>query len=254
MASWAWSTDILAALSRSGHSLTAAEICDAVCINRASAYRVLEKLEADGWIVGEGRPKRYAGGLRLAEVGMPSVRALPARSTLLPVLAELARTLNVATQLVFYVGAGRVFSSDSAQLLGGELLVQPHCVSARAALTASGKILLAFEDDAEVEAVISKGLPQVTANTLTTPTAIREAIAEARCLGFGRVDREFDEDHSGFAVPVFSQPGRTAAAFGVSMLGPWNPKAADELLPTVRQFAARASAMLDSHPRMPVVI
>ncbi|MCA9864816.1 MAG: helix-turn-helix domain-containing protein, partial [Thermomicrobiales bacterium] len=198
MASWMWGVDIIEALARCG-ALTASEICDQTGIERASAYRVLEQLEAQGWVVGGSRPKKYALGTRVAETGMPAVRRLPGRAVLLPFLAELSEAIGRHAQLTFYQRGGRVFSSDRADVIAGRVVVQALFVSTRAALTSSGKVLLAYQDASELDAVAARGLKRLTEFTLVTADEIRASVADARSRGYGRVDREFDLNQSGFA-------------------------------------------------------
>jgi DNA-binding IclR family transcriptional regulator len=77
--------------------------------------------------------------------------------------------------------------------------------------TAMGKALLAFAPETEVRRVLTRQMPAYTRRTITTPGALREALAEARSSGAGVAWRELHPNEWGVAAPVFGPNGVIAA-------------------------------------------
>ncbi|MGD9935417.1 MAG: IclR family transcriptional regulator [Dehalococcoidia bacterium] len=237
------SLDVIAALVQSGTPLSAGEVATSLNLGRTSVYRLVEALESDGWITGEGSPKRYQPSFRIIEVAAQSLHSLRFREALVPFLADLAR-LVPAQVLLNYYRDGEVVITDGAVLDGGG--VRTFTLGRRhpAGVTASGKILMAYLSAAEIRAVAERGLPQLTRFTRATPDELIASIEQCRRLGYGVADREITEESSALAVPVFSRDGRPAAAIGLSLSGPLNEGLVSAVLPDALATARAASAML----------
>lgn len=68
--------------------------------------------------------------------------------------------------------------------------------------TASGKAILAFQDDAFVEALLARPRRRFTAGTLTEAAAIRDEMRRVRHAGFAVCDNEMDGGVLSYACPV----------------------------------------------------
>jgi DNA-binding IclR family transcriptional regulator len=88
---------------------------------------------------------------------------------------------------------------------------QLHC-------TSIGKALLAFQDEAFIDAVLSSGLPALTAHTITDPGHLRQELGIVREQGYAIDDRETDDDMRCISVPVFERD--VPARMGLSCSGP----------------------------------
>lgn len=77
--------------------------------------------------------------------------------------------------------------------------------------TALGMALLAHAPPSELRRVLARGLPAYTDATVTTPDALAAALAVVRARGVAVVRREWREDESAVAVPVFAPGGVVAA-------------------------------------------
>jgi DNA-binding IclR family transcriptional regulator len=75
-----------------------------------------------------------------------------------------------------------------------------------------GKVLLAFAAADIVDRVIAQGLQPYTPFTLTSPRALRQALAVTRLTGVAISRREFDLDMLTVAVPTFGPGGTVVAA------------------------------------------
>jgi DNA-binding IclR family transcriptional regulator len=111
--------------------------------------------------------------------------------------------------------------------------------------TSIGKVLLAWQPAAFVEAVIASGLPRLAPNTITDPDALRRELTLVRARGYAYDDLEFAPDMRCLAVPVFENGG--AVPGGIAISGPssrFDRAKLDALRAVVRRQAGELSARL----------
>lgn len=245
--------DILWALVHAQHPQTAAEVAAAIGLNRASAYRLLEALIDEGWILGEGQPRRYTASMRVAELGAALLVHDRTRLVMLPYMLELAQAVQVRVLLNFYE-RGSVIITDVAEILGERVLPTLSSARIEAACTACGKILLAYQPAEEIERVCQLGLPAHTPFTKTTPEAIAREIERSRERGYGTVDRELSLDFCSLGIPIFDHRNRAVAALGMSVPGALTDDVINRLIGPARQVAHRASVALGHRPKHTVLV
>ena len=82
-------------------------------------------------------------------------------------------------------------------------------------ISSSGHILLAYGPPDLQERVLGRPLVRYTANTITTPEALRAALAETRRRGYTVLPGHVHEDAAGVAVPVRNALNDVVAALSV---------------------------------------
>jgi DNA-binding IclR family transcriptional regulator len=83
----------------------------------------------------------------------------------------------------------------------------------------SSKILLAYQDESFVDAMIKNvGLVALTENTITDPVRLKNELKLIRSRGFAYSDSEVDYGARAAAAPVFDSKGGLVA--GISVAGP----------------------------------
>lgn len=181
----------------------------------STTHRLLETLRRRGFVqaVGDGR---YRLGVRAFEVGMSFLRSHDLPEVARPVMTELVDRVKETANLAVRDGAEAVYvlQVESERML--RLFAQP---GARHPLycTGVGKVLLAWEPEDHVRALLGSGpLPRFTPRTLTHPDAVLRELRTVRARGYA-VDRE--ERESGVrcvAAPVRDASGRVVAALSLS--------------------------------------
>ncbi len=106
---------------------------------------------------------------------------------------------------------------------------------------ASSKILMAFLPEAEIEAIIAKGLPKLYVNSITDPDVLRADLAVIRSQGYALSIEETDPGAWGIAMPIRGRHGRVVAAIGVA--GP-TLRFSDEISRRCVDACRRASARI----------
>jgi IclR family transcriptional regulator, acetate operon repressor len=108
--------------------------------------------------------------------------------------------------------------------------------------TALGKAMLAYSEQAEVDAVVSAGLTPWTPHTVVEPERLMAQLAEVRLTGLATEREEFAVGVCGVASPVFSPSRRLVAAISVS--GPVGDFHPDRSAPAVRGAAVALARRL----------
>lgn len=192
---------LLEAVARLGPGATAKDIAALTDIAPATAYRLLNLLVADGYLVRIEDLSGFALGRRTRELAGAATPEPPADAH--RILAELRAQVRFGIYLaVFGDRRIRLIDKDPDHELSGEsvLTTQLHA-------SAMGKLLLAGHPEFQPHA-----LRRVTARTITTPAALA---AELRRISRTQVATEVDEcriGRSAIAVPVRSPDGRVTGA------------------------------------------
>jgi len=196
---------LLSHLAASPTPLTTAELAQRTELHRASVYRKLESLVSEGWLEVEGTPHRYSVSWGVPQLGLLALRNRHTHEVVLIRATELARALDAPTWFGFYFGSSGVgLLNDLPILLPAGLSVPPSCVR-------GGLILLAYQEDAEIERMAHLGLPRFTDRTITEPAGIIAQARKARQLGYAVSNHEYVTGLIKFSVPVFDSKGVVAS-------------------------------------------
>lgn len=234
------SLEVLDVLARSPEPLSIAEIQQKTGLNRASLYRTGDVLMEEGWVLRTGSPRRYSISWKVIELGLTALKHNRVRDVLLYHAMELSEKIELSFHISFYE-SGYACYTDGIALVRGRAVPTIRGDRVPATTTASGKVLLAFQDDEEVQRVLEHGIPRFTEFTKATAEEILEDLALCRERGYGAQRGEYHADISSIAIPVFDSSGRAAAALGAFIRG--NEPLA-ELIEEIREYTDRASREL----------
>jgi DNA-binding IclR family transcriptional regulator len=194
--------------------LRLSEISRRLNLSKSNTHRLLGILTEEGLLRRGPDSAKYRLGLRLYELGYLALNDLDPRPAL-PRMLELSRVTQETVLLgvledweVVYVQ--RVESPRILRVSYGRVLRAPvHA-------TATGKALLAWCTEAEIERVIRHGLPQLSERTITDPDRFRKALVDVRRLGYAVSDQERESYTRTVAAPVRNQDGEVIAALTVA--------------------------------------
>ncbi len=200
---------ILRELRRIGdRTATQAELVRATGLSKSSMHNLLSTLEREGFVVRDGRSRRYRLGPTLITLGA----AASGQTRLIDIATERLAPLAAERQLSFAVGqpVGR------HEVVIVERFYPPHGVHVgiRVGSTyglyegALGKCLLAALPREEVERMLKqRSIPAHTDRTLTEPRDLLAEVDQARDLGWAASRQEFNENNA-VAASVLGRNGR----------------------------------------------
>ena len=194
---------------------TAARLAETCGLNRATAWRILNTLEAHDVVSCSRDSGRWSIGVAVVDMaqaaGTDTVIALA-----LPRLERLSlQTGETAALAVWRQGA----------LTYVEEVVPPSIVAATwlgqtvpLHATSTGKVLLAFGDGSAVPRPSRRSLERFTDTTVTTLAALDEQLAQVRLRGYATCRGEYEPSAWGVSAPVVDNTGRLVAVLSI-----WGP-------------------------------
>ena len=206
---------VLGAFSPAEPLLGVNEIARRIGLNRSTVSRLLQTLHELGLVAWHEPTGQYRLGLRLAELAGVALAGLDTRD-----IAQVhLRRLNLVTRETINFA---IWDTDAAVIVEHYPGLEPikalgwvgrrhpgHCTSV-------GKVLLAFLDEPDRTAHLSRAVRAYTSNTVTEPDRLRAELAGVQRTGLGVNRGEFQDGLNAVAAPVWDHRGRVQAAVGVA--------------------------------------
>lgn len=237
---------VLSAVSDEDDPVSLADLTRTTGLPKATARRIAEDLTARGALTRS--PDGYAVGSTIYSLSSRLAERRDVRVSATPRLAELQRRTNAP-----YVWM--VDTSDPLQVsLIGALYARglesaagswPRQVCDPAILTtALGRVLLAFRPET-AEALLARGVPRITAATVTHPRLLHEQLNRAAQEGYALEHEQVRLGWSCLALPVQTQGGRGAV---LGLATPSRSLKARPMLEALRDVADDHSWRLTHQP------
>jgi IclR family KDG regulon transcriptional repressor len=239
---------VLALFSPEQPELSVREIARVFRWPKSTAYRILSRIEASGFLDRDEHSGAYRLGIRLAAYGELARHSTSLQRVVSPWLRKLSDATSETATLMLFNGIEGVTVDvvESFQplmlpgLLGGSMPLHA---------TAGGKALLAWAPPGRQSAFMNRPLTRYTPNTITDVAELERELEKSRKRGYTTVSGERVEDVYGVAAPVFDHRGEVNAALTVG--GPRRRVTAkwDMMSSAVMDAASAVSAALGYHGR-----
>lgn len=219
-------------------ALSVSEIARRARLHRATASRLVAELEAHGLLAREA-DRRVRVGVRMWELASRASPTLRLRDAGMPFMEDAHAVLGHHVQLGVLDGDEVLFVE---RLSAPAAVINYTRIAGRLPLhvSSSGLVLLAYGGGELLERVLAGPLPGYTARTLTSPAALRVAVAEVRRQGYAYLPGHVHEDALGVAVPVRDGKGNALAALAAIVPVGTDRRAVVGVLATAARGIARA--------------
>jgi len=205
----------LLASSDAKAGLTLTELGRAFGMHRSTLFRFLATLRTRGYIDRDPVTDRYLIGPPRLTLAGAYLDRLEIRHVGRPALQALCDRTGELVHIVIL---------DQADAITIERIEGKHPISLQTAFgarrpaycTASGKAILAYLTEDEVEAVLPPDMPAFTPRTITTPAQMHADLAEVRRRGYAIDDEERIEGLRCVAAPVFGSHGEVLGALSLA--------------------------------------
>jgi len=202
---------LLEAIADAAEPLTAPDLAKRCGLNRSTAWRILATLEDEGLVDRDPSTNRYSIGHAVARLAAAGADALPRLAR--PQLEDLSRRTGETVSLAVPKGL---------QLVYVDQVQAPHVMAAdwlgRAVplhATSTGKALLAWLPEEELEAALAQPLASFTETTITDPAKLREELQHVRRRGYAISRGELEAALWGASAPVLDRRERPIAVVSV---------------------------------------
>jgi DNA-binding IclR family transcriptional regulator len=223
-----------------------AELAAELGQSKPTVFRILHTIAEFGYLQKDAATGRYSLAMRFHTLGSSAVRHEQLRWQALPPLQDLARETGETVHVgILYDG-----EAICVQAVDGTRLVRMHAFVGKrtpAHASALGKVLLAHVPDADLDALVRRGLARFTPRTITEPAALREALHQIRANGWALDDEEMEVGLRCLGAPITDHSGRPCACVAVSApAARMDAQRIANLTPLLKSTAARISRMLGS--------
>jgi len=209
---------LLEALARAEGGLTLTDHAQRVQLAPSTAHRLLATLEKMGYVYQGGEMGRWYIGLQAFTVGTSFLanRDFVAQSH--PYMRRLMEQSGETANLGIIDGTEAVFID---QVQCREMMRTIVKLGSRVPLHASGvgKAIFAALPDDQIDAILKvKGLPRITANTITSPETMWASVRVIRQRGWSFDDEEHALGTRCVAAPIYDEHADVLGA--ISLAGP----------------------------------
>jgi IclR family acetate operon transcriptional repressor len=233
--------ELLKAVAAAGSASvsTLAEHCE---LNRATAWRLLTTLEAQGMVTRDSHSGWFSVGPAVSEL------VVRPRSTLAEAAQPLLERLSLETGEIACLGIPKGDRVEYVAEVIPTIVQEDSWLGQPVVLHASsmGKAFLAQLDDRQVVRLIGSTPHRFTDTTITDLDALFEELQRVRAQGYAVCAGELEEGSWGVAAPVLDRHGATVAV--VCLWGP-DQRGDRDRLAALGRLARRAARELGSARR-----
>jgi DNA-binding IclR family transcriptional regulator len=204
-----------AVAAASGAASTTPALADASALNRATAWRILTTLETHGMVVCDRVTGRWYNGQSVVEIaGSVGIQGLVSAAH--GVLQRLSTQTGETADLAVLRGTGITYVDEvrSSAIVSAKWLGRTVPLHA----TSTGKALLAFLGDRQVEQLLPESLEAHTPTTITDRESLFAELVLSRQRGYSTCRGELESQLHGVSAPILDPGGRPIAV--VSIWGP----------------------------------
>lgn len=210
-------------------------------LHKSTCFGILYTMETLGYVIRDAAG-HYSLTARVCDLSEAYLRHVDLRQIARPYLMSLCDIVKETVHLVIREGNHAVYLD---KIDGPHRMRIVSQIGARAKMhcTGVGKVILAYMDDKDRDAVLAGGMPAFTPYTITSPEALREQLQTIRELGYSTDDQEIEEGLRCLAVPLFGPAGGIAGA--ISIAGPttrFTDKRIEEMVPHIIETARLISS------------
>lgn len=204
--------DVLELFLAAHQDLSVKEISDKLGLSKSTVHGIIKTLEYRGYLEQNPDDLKYKLGLKLFELGNRVVNNLDLGKIARPIIKELVEELMETVHLVVFE-RGEVIYIE--KLDGPRALRIYSQVGKRAPIhcTGVGKAILAFQEEEEIERILSNtDLQSFTDYTLTDKEDIKKQLRTIQEQGYSIDDEEIELGLKCVAAPIFDHQGKVIAA------------------------------------------
>ena len=216
------------------------EISRRLKIPKSTASYLLHTLLARGYLHRE-EEGLYRLSMKLLALGSLAQHGVEVREVGLPILRRLVAETGITGHLAVLEGGEAIYIE---RVPAPGFIQIDTWVGRRMPLhsTSSGKVLLAFLPEEQVEPLIqSTGLPRFTPKTIVSLPRLKQELRKIRESGFALDDEENTPGVRCLAAPILDRSGRGTAA--LSLTGPVQQITGDQLSRIVEKVKEAARQM-----------
>jgi DNA-binding IclR family transcriptional regulator len=192
------------------------ELSRRVDLPKSTVYRLLSALEENGLIRQNPETGRYGLGVELISLSNRVLAYADLQRAARPHLRALADALQETVNLSILDG-DQVFNLEQF-VAGDRLVMRVGWVGRRmpAHAVSSGRAILAYLPEREIDRILDGKLYAYTPHTITDPDELREELARIRARNYSAIFEELEIGLHAISAPIHNHRGQVVASVSVS--------------------------------------
>jgi len=209
--------DILSLFETNHQGLLAHEISQKLGIPLSTTYKYLDIFLRKEFLSKDAQTKKIYLGLSIFKMGNRAAERFSISHIAFPYMNALSLETRetVILSAIYGMEALCIESIESPRRV---ILTVKKGASLPLYAGSSAKVLLAYQDESFIDAVIKKGLEKLGENTITDPEQLKKELALIREQGFTQSNSEVDPGAGSVGAPIFDHNGGIAAS--LTVVGP----------------------------------
>ena len=197
--------------------LGVSEIARKLKINKSTTYRIVRTLKKEELLIQDEETHKYRLGYKILDIANRMRKQYGDKDIAIEEMKKLRDKTGEAVLLSVYTHMGGVCIEKVDTKNAIKLTSKPgHTTPLHSGAT--GKILLAYAEQKEIDKVLSQKLESYTENSTTDAEKIRKQLKEIREQGYVVSWGEVDKGAIGIGAPILDEEGNIL--YGLSMVGP----------------------------------
>lgn len=233
--------DVLLCFSEANPELTMTQISLQVRMNKSTVHRLLGTLEKKRFVQRDPVTGTYRLGIRFLQMAYLAREKYDLRRLAQPYMRQLSEKYRENVNLAVL---------DEAEVIYVDVIESPQRIKLAATpgqrlpafSTASGKSILAFLPEGEVQKILKRGLPRYTSRTIVNLAELTEDFNQARQQGYAISEQEFEEGINAVATPILDPDGSPVGS--ISVAGPAARLPRDYMQTIGKQLQAAAQELM----------
>ncbi|AEF55403.1 IclR family transcriptional regulator [Marinomonas posidonica] len=202
--------EIIEAISKSEHPLSAADLSELLNIPKPSVHRLLQQLEAEGFLQTNMRGLLVPAD-RLHDIALGIIYSSRFKAQRQAILQHLAEKIGETCGLSIPSGTDMIYY-DRAQTNWPLQIHLPVGIHTPICCTASGKLYLSSLSKERRQRILGAiPMKQYTRNTKTNPDCLEHELLYIQKTNVGTDNEEFIDGMAAVSVPVVDSHGRLIA-------------------------------------------
>lgn len=186
-------------------------------LSKSTVSRLLATLASEDFVTKDSETNRYKLGVSVLALSGVVTQNLEIYREAQPILNDLVDKLGETAHLAVLDGMETLYIHQVECKYPVRILTHlgkrnpVHC-------TSSGKVLLAYQDEAFIQKVIERGLEPLTKHTITDPDVLKKQLETIKEQGFSHSKHELLQGVVSIAAPIRDYTEKVVAA--LTVVGP----------------------------------
>mgnify|MGYP000856610231 CR=1 FL=1 len=209
---------LLELLSKYNDGIGINQISETVDLPLSTTHRMLNGLKKDGYVTQDNVSKRYKLGVGILSLAVNMLNNMDIIKITMPFIEDLSTKYGQLMFLSVFEN-NKIICVDMVNNSSGMKYYVQVGSTMPAYCSASGKIIVAYQDDLQIDKILkSESRTKYTNNTKLDTNEIKRELKMARKLGYAVCNEEMEIGAIALSTPIFNRHGNVFASITIMLV------------------------------------